>query len=254
MQPFVPLFRNPHLATIAGNFWRRTLDERRFPVSEKKYRTEPGVQVLVHSQRPASSARGELILVHGLEGSSQPEINSLLIGVNNGIRRLRHIIDDMIDVYGSGPGSLVGLAFLMMNPIGNVTKYTIDLIDVVGDEAKLLNFLRMERWIADRPDHPGEVMRQWFKDLYQENKLIRNELQLGGRTVDLRNVTMPVLNIYATGDTVIPVSCTKGVGDCFGTNDYTEVPVPGGHIGTFVGTKAQKVLTPAITEWFNARG
>ncbi|MCE9647594.1 MAG: HAMP domain-containing histidine kinase [Chloroflexi bacterium] len=33
-----------------------------------------------------------------VEGSSQPEINNLLEGVNNGIHRLRYIIDDMIDV------------------------------------------------------------------------------------------------------------------------------------------------------------
>ncbi|HTL74715.1 MAG TPA: class III poly(R)-hydroxyalkanoic acid synthase subunit PhaC [Casimicrobiaceae bacterium] len=162
-------------------------------------------------------------------------------------------VDELVDAYGSAPGSMVGFAFLMMNPVSNLTKYTIDLIDVLDDDAKLLNFLRMERWIADRPDHPGEVFRQWFKDLYQDNKLIRNELVLGGRTVDLRDITMPVLNIYATGDTIIPVACSRGVGDRFGTKDYTEVPVPGGHIGTFVGGKAQKILAPTIAEWFKAR-
>jgi poly[(R)-3-hydroxyalkanoate] polymerase subunit PhaC len=162
-------------------------------------------------------------------------------------------VDELVDAYGSAPGSMVGFAFLMMNPVSNLTKYTIDLIDVLDDDAKLLNFLRMERWIADRPDHPGEVFRQWFKDLYQDNKLVRNELVLGGRTVDLRNVTMPVLNVYATGDTIIPVACTRGVGDRFGTTDYTEVAVPGGHIGTFVGGKAQKILAPTIAGWFKAR-
>jgi polyhydroxyalkanoate synthase len=162
-------------------------------------------------------------------------------------------IDDLVDAYGSAPGSMVGMAFLMMNPVSNLAKYTIDLIDVFDDEAKLLNFLRMERWIADRPDHPGEVVRQWFKDLYQDNKLVRNELVLGGRTVDLRNITMPVLNIYATGDTVIPVSCSKGVGRHFGSADYTELAVPGGHIGTFVGGKAQKILGPSLADWFRAR-
>jgi predicted alpha/beta-fold hydrolase len=34
------------------------------------YETEPNVRVLVHSQRPAGNPKGELILVHGLEGSS----------------------------------------------------------------------------------------------------------------------------------------------------------------------------------------
>jgi len=162
-------------------------------------------------------------------------------------------IDDLVEAYGSAPGSLVGFAFLMMNPLSNVTKYTIDLVDVLDDDTKLLNFLRMERWIADRPDHPGEVMRQWFKDLYQQNKLIKGELVLGGRKVSLRAIRMPVLNIYATGDTIIPVSCTKDVGKYFGTDDYTEVAVPGGHIGTFVGGKAQKILAPTLAEWFKAR-
>jgi uncharacterized protein len=36
----------------------------------KLYETEPGVQVLVHSQRPAVEPCAQLILVHGLEGSS----------------------------------------------------------------------------------------------------------------------------------------------------------------------------------------
>ena len=162
-------------------------------------------------------------------------------------------IDDLVDAYGAAPGSLVGFAFLMMNPLSNVTKYTIDLVDVLDDDTKLLNFLRMERWIADRPDHPGEVVRQWFKDLYQANKLIKDELVLGGRKVSLRAITMPVLNIYATGDTIIPVSCSKGVEQYFGTDDYTEVAVPGGHIGTFVGGKAQKILAPTLAEWFKAR-
>lgn len=71
MREFVPLFRNPHLATIAGNYWHRHLDERRFPVESKLYETEPGVQILVESQRPPGEPLAELILVHGLEGSSR---------------------------------------------------------------------------------------------------------------------------------------------------------------------------------------
>jgi predicted alpha/beta-fold hydrolase len=69
LQPFSPLVRNPHVLTIAASVWPRYLDERRFPVEAKLYRTEAEVQVLVHTQRPAE-ARGEVVLVHGLEGSS----------------------------------------------------------------------------------------------------------------------------------------------------------------------------------------
>ncbi len=55
---------------MAGNFWSRPKVDQRWPVEAVIYRTEPDVEVLVHSQRPDGPARGEIILVHGLEGSS----------------------------------------------------------------------------------------------------------------------------------------------------------------------------------------
>jgi len=70
MIPFVPLFVNPHLQTIAGHAWPRPFDSRRFPVANKLYRTEPDAQVLVETQQPEGASRGEMLLVHGLEGSA----------------------------------------------------------------------------------------------------------------------------------------------------------------------------------------
>jgi uncharacterized protein len=71
LRPFVPFSRNPHLLTIAGNYWRRELDCQRFPVEAKLYDTEPGVQVRVDYQAPEGEPVAQLILVHGLEGSSE---------------------------------------------------------------------------------------------------------------------------------------------------------------------------------------
>ena len=70
MEPFVPLLANPHLLTITGNYWPRRLDVDRFPVQARLFRTAPDVQVLIHSQQPAGEPSAELIIVHGLEGSS----------------------------------------------------------------------------------------------------------------------------------------------------------------------------------------
>ena len=66
-----PLVKNPHLLTILGNFWPRNLDMRSYPEENRLFRTEPDVQVLVQSQRPVGESRGELVLVHGLEGSGE---------------------------------------------------------------------------------------------------------------------------------------------------------------------------------------
>ena len=71
MIPFEPLFRNRHLQTIAGYFWARNGEEVRFPLDRRLYRTEPGVEVLVQSQRPTGAVAGEIVMVHGLEGSGE---------------------------------------------------------------------------------------------------------------------------------------------------------------------------------------
>lgn len=70
MRPFHPLIRNPHWQTIAGSFWRRPFRPDLYPVRETFYQTEPSVRILVHEQHPKSAIRGVLLLVHGLEGSS----------------------------------------------------------------------------------------------------------------------------------------------------------------------------------------
>jgi hypothetical protein len=71
MPPFEPLFRNPHLQTIAGHYWKRPAYDARFPIEQRLYRTEADVQVLVESQRPAGPALGEIVMLHGLEGSGR---------------------------------------------------------------------------------------------------------------------------------------------------------------------------------------
>lgn len=70
MTPFHPLVHNAHLLTILGNFWPRKLDEERFPAERRLFQTEPDVQVLVYSQHPQDEPKGQIVMVHGLEGSS----------------------------------------------------------------------------------------------------------------------------------------------------------------------------------------
>jgi len=69
MIPFHPLFRNPHAQTIASHFWRRARAVQ--PIERRLIETEPDVRVLVESQRPDAEAKGEIVMVHGLEGSGR---------------------------------------------------------------------------------------------------------------------------------------------------------------------------------------
>lgn len=162
-------------------------------------------------------------------------------------------IDLLVDAYGNMPGELMAMVFQLITPIKSLTKYNIDLIDIAKDEKKLMNFLRMEKWLSDRPDHPGEAARQWFKDLYQDNKLIKNELVLNQKAVDLTKVTMPILNIFALNDHIIPPECSMALKNYVGTKDYSDLPLPGGHVGVFVSGKSQGILGKGIVEWLKKR-
>jgi polyhydroxyalkanoate synthase subunit PhaC len=155
-------------------------------------------------------------------------------------------VDQLIDANGNLPGEFMGAIFNQMSPMRSLLKYNLDLLEIVDDEQRLMNWLRMEKWIADRPDHPGEAAKQWLKDLYQRNLLVRNEWELEGRRVDLGNIRMPVLNVYAKDDHIIPPATSRALGPKLGTTDYTELALPGGHIGVFVGGRSQAQFAPAV--------
>src|SRR6187549_1501867 len=161
-------------------------------------------------------------------------------------------VDRLIEANGNLPGELMSVVFSMMTPVNALTKYNLGLFDVMDDEKKLLNFLRMEKWLSDRPAHPGEAAKQWLKDLYQDNQLVKGRFKLGGKTVDLKKITMPVLNVFAEEDHIIPPKSSKALKAAVGTKDYTELPLPGGHVGVFVSGKSQGILGKSIFGWLKA--
>ena len=75
MRPFEPIVRNPHLLTILGNFWPRGFDFVPFPEERRLVRTDPDTQVLVVTQQPVGSPAGQVVLLHGLEGSGDSGYN-----------------------------------------------------------------------------------------------------------------------------------------------------------------------------------
>lgn len=162
-------------------------------------------------------------------------------------------IDAMADAYRVIPGDFLNAGFLMLMPFTlNIRKY-MDMLDVLEDKEKFLNFLRMEQWIFDSPGQAGETFRQFLKDCYQENKLVKGELKVGDKVVNLKNITMPLLNIYAIADHLVPPSSTKPLNDLVGSTDKALYEFKGGHIGVFVGSKSQKELAPAIAKWLHER-
>ena len=139
-------------------------------------------------------------------------------------------------------------SFCMLKPSMDIVIF-FGVLEMMDDRDKLMNFLRMEKWKNDCPDLSGEMYRKYIKDLFRDNKLVNGEFELDGKIVDLKNMTVPFLNVYATEDNIIPNESTVSVMDKIGSKDKQLYAFPGGHIGVFVGAKSQKELAPSVAKW-----
>ncbi len=162
-------------------------------------------------------------------------------------------VDAIVEGFnGLVPGDFLNTGFDLLKPMNKARKY-MALPKTMQNKDRLMNFLRMEKWVADSPAQAGDTYRVFIKEMYQQNKLIKGEFKLGQHQVDLSNIDMPVLTIYASGDHIVPPDTTKPINELISSEDKELMEFPGGHIGVFVGSRSQKMLTPAIAKWLVER-
>jgi polyhydroxyalkanoate synthase len=143
--------------------------------------------------------------------------------------------------------------YLTLKPMRLFQQKYVGLIDILDNKVEVENFLRMEKWIFDSPDQAGEAFRQFIKDFYQGNKLMNGGLSIGEHEVSLKNITQPVLNIFAEQDHLVPPNASRALERVVGTKDYSQLAFKGGHIGIYVSGRAQREVPAAIHEWLGKR-
>lgn len=162
-------------------------------------------------------------------------------------------VDRMVEALGNVPGELLNATFLAMMPLRLTVQKYAGIVDIAGDREALTNFLRMERWIHDSPDQAGTAFRQFVRWFFQENRLVRGGLVIGGQPVDPRRIVCPLLNIYATQDHLVPPSASRPLAELTASRDYTAFEFDGGHIGIYVSRSAQEILPRTIAQWLEMR-
>ena len=171
--------------------------------------------------------------------------------LSNWVRELD--VDLMVDTMGNIPADVMNHCYLMLKPFRlNLQKY-VGLVDILDDKNAVEDFLRMEKWIFDSPDQAGEAFRQFIKQFYQGNGFVNGGITIGDSEVHLGLVEMPVLNIFAEQDHLVPPASSKAMKSLVGTRDYTELSFRGGHIGIYVSGRAQKEVPQTIHDWLSKR-
>ena len=162
-------------------------------------------------------------------------------------------VDRIVDTYGNIPGDIMNMGFLLLNPARLMIDKYVGFIENMANKKFVENFVRMEKWIFDSPDVPGETFRQFVRDCYQKNLLIQNKMEVGGKRVDLRKITMPLLNYYGKYDHLVPPEACELLTSKVGSKDAEDICLDTGHIGIYVSSKCQKEFAPRIARWLKER-
>jgi len=162
-------------------------------------------------------------------------------------------VDALVAAHGVVPGEVLNAAYVSLLPFRLLQQKYVNLLDAGDDKAQMENFMRMEKWIFDSPAQAGAAFAQFARWFFQENRLLKGTLVIGGRPVDLKNIKQPVLNIYGKQDHLVPPAASTALEGLVGTTDYVALGLDVGHIGMYVSGRSQRDLPQAITHWLTRR-
>jgi polyhydroxyalkanoate synthase len=162
-------------------------------------------------------------------------------------------VETLVKAYGVVPGTVLNAAYIALMPFRLLQQKYVNMLDAGTEQSQMDNFVRMEKWIFDSPDQAGEAFRQFARWFFQENRLCKGTLEIGGRPVDLQQITQPILNIFGLQDHLVPPSASRPLAGLTGSRDYSELPLNVGHIGMYVSSRSQTELPQALTRWLSER-
>jgi polyhydroxyalkanoate synthase len=161
--------------------------------------------------------------------------------------------DLMVDAFGNIPGDVIDAGNRMVKPVTNYVGSYVTMWDRILQEKSMDTWLAMNKWVNDGIPFPGEAFRQWIRDFYQQNKLVKGQIVLRGRRVDLSRVICPVLSIAGKKDHICTLPQAEAVMNYISSIDKEFFVLDAGHVGLLTGGGARKGLWPKVQSWLAAR-
>lgn len=162
--------------------------------------------------------------------------------------------DLMVDAFGNYiPGEVIDHGNRLVKPVTNYVGSYVTMWDRVLHEKPMALWLAMSKWVNDGVPFPAAAFRQWIKEFYQENRLIKGEIVLRGRRVDLSRITCPVLNIAGTQDHICTIPMAEATMRAVSSEDKEFFTMNAGHVGLLTSPDTKRILWPKLREWLSAR-
>jgi polyhydroxyalkanoate synthase len=163
-------------------------------------------------------------------------------------------VDALVDRLGNVPAEMIKRSFSMLKPASEFSPVRyISLWQNILNDRYVEQYRTFNKWTNDHIPFPGECFRQVTKELQWENKLIEDELVLGGKPVRLGAIKRPFLSVVASRDHIVPLDSAEPLVGLVGSEDKEQIVLEGGHVGIVAGRGAVKGLWPRVARWLADR-
>ncbi|WP_307794939.1 alpha/beta fold hydrolase [Alkalihalobacillus sp. BA299] len=157
-------------------------------------------------------------------------------------------IERMIDVYGNMPPYFVQSMMRSITAPVNFTPYVM-LLSRAGDEKYVEKWSRFNKWMTEHVPFTGKAFKQLVFDLGRDNKLVKGELMIRDKKVELSNIKANLYVINSKFDQLILEEQSLPILDLVSSEDKTYKLVDSGHVSLAVTGK----LAVLLDEWLESR-
>jgi polyhydroxyalkanoate synthase len=200
---------------------------------------------LMHAaSRPVTPIRAMAMLAPPVDFS---EVGATIAPLRNGAIEPESLIDNR----GLVPGETIRGFFSVRRPTADVVQY-VNLWEKMANQDALTGHAAMAQWIRDQIPLSGAVFRQVTDMFVRDNAFMTGRVRLGNRTLDLKDIDMPILSITADHDDIVPPAASAALPGLV-SSQVDEVRIPSGHVALVMGRQADKTTVPAITEWLASK-
>ncbi|MCY1393351.1 Poly-beta-hydroxybutyrate polymerase [compost metagenome] len=160
--------------------------------------------------------------------------------------------DRLVDASGIVPAQSIVRAIEMHRPAGRIAGQ-VRLWDNMWNDDYVKGYRMMARFGSETLPLPGEYFRQIQQDLVQGNGLYEGTLRVAGKTVELKQIKVPLLHVIAKYDSLVPPECAQPLVANVSSHDKEELMLPGGHVSLVAGPAAVKRMWPKLDQWLGGR-
>lgn len=143
-------------------------------------------------------------------------------------------IEEQMARTGYLDGARMAGAFNMLRPNDLIWSYAVNNY-LKGKAPTPFDLLY---WNSDSTRMPAANHSFYLRNCYLDNKLSKGEMRIGGKTLDLRQITIPIYNLAAREDHIAPAQSVFNGSQCFG-GPVEHVVAGSGHIAGVVNPPAK---------------